>query len=291
MVVAGRTVLDVLRLSTGYLGEHGSTTPRLDAELLCAHVLGIRRLDVYLQFDRPLRDAELDAARELVRRRGRGEPVAYLTGVRDFYGRAFAVTPAVLIPRPETETLVGVALQHVLARSDGMRNLRVVDLGTGSGCVAVSLAAEVAELRVVATDVSAAALEVAEDNARRHGVSERVGFALGSWGEALDGAADLVVSNPPYVTVDELAHADRDVRDYEPHVALLGGDDGLGAYRALIGSLRGKLAGGARVLLEVDPRRAELVRTLIANEFAGSETTLVRDLAGRNRVVDAKLNT
>jgi len=107
VAVAGRTVLDVLRLSTVYLGEHGSGTPRLDAELLCAHALGLQRMDVYLQFDRPLRDGELDVIRELVRRRGRGEPVAYLSGVREFYGRSFAVDPAVLIPRPETETLIG----------------------------------------------------------------------------------------------------------------------------------------------------------------------------------------
>ena len=291
MAVAGRTVLDVLRLSTTYLGEHGSGTPRLDAELLFAHALGLQRMDVYLQFERPLRDAELDAIRELVRRRGRAEPVAYLTGVREFYGRSFAVDPAVLVPRPETETLVETALRHLRAGSDGAREARVADLGTGSGCIAVSLAAELPGVQIVATDISAAALSVAQGNAARHGVSERVSFVQGSWGETLEGAFDMVVSNPPYVTTDELAHADRDVRDFEPHVALLGGDDGLDAYRALLASLRGRLHPGGRVVLEVDPRRAEAVRSLIAGEFAGAETDVARDLAGRDRVVDAKLAT
>ena len=289
MAVAGRTVLDVLRLSTVYLGEHGSGTPRLDAELLCAHALGLQRMDVYLQFDRPLRDGELDVIRELVRRRGRGEPVAYLSGVREFYGRSFAVDPAVLIPRPETETLVEVVLRHLRAGPDGGRGARVADLGTGSGCIAVSLAAEMPGLRVVATDVSAAALVVAQRNAERHGVSERISFVQGSWGEALEGALDMVVSNPPYVTTDELAHADRDVRDFEPHVALLAGDDGLDAYRALLESLRGTLRDGARIILEVDPRRTETVRSLITAEFAGADTIVARDLAGRDRVVDAQL--
>jgi len=290
VVVAGRTLLDILRLSTTYLGEHGSATPRLDAELLCAYALGLRRIDVYLQFDRQLRDDELNATRELVRRRARGEPVAYITGVREFYGRPFAVDPAVLIPRPDTETLVDVALRHLRARRDDARGARVADLGTGSGCIAVSLAAEIPALRVVATDVSAAALAVARRNAERHGVVERITFAQGSWGDALEGTFDMVVSNPPYVTVEEVADAAPDVRDFEPHVALLGGADGLDAYRALLGSLPGRLRDGTRLLFEVDPRCAEMVSALITGAFAGAETVVVQDLAGHDRVVDATLS-
>lgn len=287
MVVAGRTLLDVLRLSTTYLAEHGSATPRLDAELLCAHALGLRRIDVYLQFDRPLREDELDTTREFVRRRARGEPVAYLTGVREFYGRPFAVDPSVLIPRPETETLVDVALRHLRDAPDDPREARIADLGTGSGCIAVSLAAEMPGLRVVATDISAAALTVAQRNAERHGVEERITFVQGSWGDALEGAFDMVVSNPPYVTVEELADAAPDVRDFEPHVALLGGADGLDVYRALLGSLHGTLRDGARLLFEIDPRRAETVSSLITDAFAGAETVVVQDLAGHDRVVGA----
>jgi release factor glutamine methyltransferase len=289
VVVAGRSLIDVLRLSTAYLAEHGSASPRLDAELLCAHALRMRRLDVYLQFDRPLREEELAAVRELVRRRGRGEPVAYLTGEREFYGRPFAVTPAVLIPRPETETLVDAALQALRAGSDGRGSVRIADLGTGSGCIAVTLAAELPDITVVATDLSADALQVAQENARRHGVSDRVMFALGSWGDALDGAVDVIVSNPPYVTTDELNHAQRDVRDFEPHLALAAGPDGLDPYRAMLASLHGKLRPGGRLLLEIDPRRAVAVEELIAGVFAAIETALVRDLAGHDRVVVATL--
>lgn len=289
VVVAGRTLLDVLRLSTAYLAEHGSTTPRLDAELLCANALRLRRLDVYLQHERPLSEDELGAVREMVRRRGRGEPVAYLTGEREFYGRRFAVTPAVLIPRPETETLVEVALRSLRAARDGRRGVRIVDLGTGSGCIAITLAAELSDLTVVATDVSTDALEVARENAQRHGVSDRVAFAHGSWGGALDGAADVIVSNPPYVTVDELERAQRDVRDFEPHLALLAGADGLDPYRAMVASLRDLLRPAGRLLLEIDPRRATAVQELIGGAFPGSETALERDLAGRDRVVVATL--
>jgi len=153
-----RTVLDVVRLSTTYLSEHGSDSARLDSELLVAHALGIERLGVYLQYDRPLADHELDTIRTLLRRRGRGEPIAHLTGRREFYGRSFRVTPAVLIPRPETETLVERALK--VARELG-GELRIADLGTGSGCLACTLAAELPGATVIASDLSAAALAVA----------------------------------------------------------------------------------------------------------------------------------
>src|SRR5438132_5400655 len=162
---ASRTLLDVVRLSTTYLGEHGSSSPRLDAELIAAHALGVRRLDVYLQFDRVLAGGELEPLRELIRRRGAGEPVAYIIGEREFYSRTFSVSPEVLIPRPETETLVECALRR-MQQADSP-SLHVADLGTGSGCIAVTLAAERAGARLVATDVSAAALELAARNAHR----------------------------------------------------------------------------------------------------------------------------
>ena len=149
--VGARTVLDIVRLSTAYLNDHGSESARLDAELLVAHALGIARLDVYLQYDRPLDDPELGAIRELLRRRGRGEPVAHLTGRREFHGRSFRVSPDVLIPRPETETLVERALVAARERNGA---LRIADLGTGSGCLAISLACELPAATVIAVDVS-----------------------------------------------------------------------------------------------------------------------------------------
>ena len=288
MTVAGRTVMDVIRLSTSYLAQHGSASPRLDAELLIARVLHGRRIDLYLQHDRPLNPAELQDARTLMRRRAGGEPVAYITGVREFYGRPFAVTPAVLIPRPETETLVEHALAEVRRRDAAAQSVCVADLGTGSGCVAVTLAAEVAGLQVVATDISEAALEVARGNAEQLGVSDRVRLVRSDWAAALDAPIDVVVSNPPYVRSDELAAADTDVRDHEPRVALDGGVDGLDAYRALDASLRERLAPGATLLLEVDPRRAGDVAAIFGAPCPGTGIAVHRDLAGHERVLEAQ---
>jgi release factor glutamine methyltransferase len=271
-------------MSTTYLGEHGSTSARLDSELLCAQALGLRRLDIYLQFDRPLDEGELSAIRELIRRRGKGEPVAYITGTREFYGRAFTVNSDVLVPRPETETLVERALA-LMKEHDGA-GMRFADLGTGSGCIAITLAAEVPGVEIFATDVSGAALTVARANAERLGVE--VTFAEGSWADALDGRVDLIVSNPPYVTTAELDAVDRDVRDFEPRAALLGGDDGMDAYRALLASIREHVT-ASRILLEVDPRRAGVVASLFEGAFSGAGTAQVDDLTGRARVVEVEL--
>jgi release factor glutamine methyltransferase len=278
------TLIDVLRLSTTYLGDHGSTSARLDSELLCAQALGLRRIDLYLQFDRPLDEGELTSIRELVRRRGKGEPVAYITGTREFYGRPFGVTPDVLIPRPDTETLVGRAVAFLRDRPGA--ELRVADLGTGSGCIAITLAAEVPGMRVVATDVSAAALDVARANATSLGVE--VDLVECSWADRLEGTFDLVAGNPPYVTTEELAGVDRDVRDFEPKGALLGGDDGLDAYRALLASIRNHVT-AARLMLEVDPRHAGSVAALVAETFPGATTSPVPDLTARTRVLDIEM--
>ena len=278
------TLIDVLRLSTTYLGDHGSTSARLDSELLCAQALGLRRIDLYLQFDRPLDEGELTSIRELVRRRGKGEPVAYITGTREFYGRPFGVTPDVLVPRPDTETLVQRAVAFLRDRPGA--ELRVADLGTGSGCIAITLAAEVPGIRVVATDVSAAALDVARANATALNVDVEVVEC--SWADRLEGTFDLVASNPPYVTTEELAGVDRDVRDFEPKGALLGGDDGLDAYRALLASIRNHVR-AARLLLEVDPRHAGSVAALVAETFPGATTSPVPDLTSRTRVLDIEM--
>ncbi|MFI5286994.1 MAG: peptide chain release factor N(5)-glutamine methyltransferase [Candidatus Dormibacteria bacterium] len=283
VATAPPTLIDVLRLSTTYLGDHGSSSARLDSELLCAQALGLRRLDLYLQFDRPLDAEELTSIRELVRRRGKGEPVAYITGTREFYGRPFTVTPDVLVPRPDTETLVERATAFLRVRPGAQ--LRVADLGTGSGCIAITLAAEVPGMQVVATDVSPAALGVARANAAALGID--VSFMECSWADCLDGRFDLIVSNPPYVTTEELDAVDRDVRDFEPRGALLGGDDGLDAYRALLTSVRDHVT-TARLMLEVDPRHAQGVAALVGATFPGAITFEVPDLTGRTRVLDVE---
>ncbi len=281
VAAAPPTLIDVLRLSTTYLGEHGSASARLDSELLCAQALGLSRIDLYLQFDRPLDEQELTSIRELVRRRAKGEPVAYITGVRELYGRRFTVTRDVLVPRPETETLVERAVALLRGHADG--SPRIADLGTGSGCIAITLAAEVPGMEVVASDISGAALEVARANAQALDVA--VSFVECSWADLIGGRYDLVVSNPPYVTTAELEAVDRDVRDFEPHGALLGGDDGLDAYRDLIASVRDHLT-TERLMLEVDPRHAGEVAALVSAGFPGSTASEAPDLTGRCRILD-----
>ncbi|MGA3184321.1 MAG: peptide chain release factor N(5)-glutamine methyltransferase [Candidatus Dormibacteria bacterium] len=279
-----RTVLDVVRLSTTYLSEHGSDSARLDSELLMAHALEIERLGVYLQYDRPLADDELDTVRTLLRRRGRGEPIAHLTGRREFYGRSFRVSPAVLIPRPETETLVERALK--VAREQG-GELRIADLGTGSGCLACTLAAELPGATVIASDLSAAALTVAAENAEALGVAGRVLFVEGGWTEGLVADLDLVVSNPPYVTSAEIEELPRDVT-FEPRLALDGGPDGLDAYRDLLPAVALRAPRVSWVGLEVDSRRADAVAEISRRVWPEAAIVIVDDLTRRPRVVEIR---
>ena len=279
---AARTVLEVVRLSTAYLRDRGGDSARLDAELLVAHALGLRRLDVYLQYDRPLTGAELDTVRELLRRRGRGEPLAYLTGTREFFGRAFRVTPAVLVPRPETETLVERALG---AAGDRDLALRIADLGTGSGCVACTLAAELPRATVIGADLSRAALGVAAANAEALGVASRVLLVEGGWEAGLVEAVDMVVSNPPYVTSAEMKALPRDVT-FEPGMALHGGADGLDAYRVIFAAVAERSPAVRWVGVEVDSRRAIAVTELARAVWPTAAISVSRDLAGRPRVVE-----
>jgi release factor glutamine methyltransferase len=285
--MAERTLMEVVRLSTGYLETHGSSSPRLDAELLAATALQLRRLDLYLQFDRPLEETQLAAIRDLVRRRGDGEPVAHITGEREFYGRPFTVSPDVLIPRPETETLVDLALRWARSLHPDGDGVEIADLGTGSGCIAVSLAAELPGARVAATDLSDAALEVAAANVTRHNVADRVELLCGSWAGPLEGRRfDVVVANPPYIGSGELAGLPRDVREREPALALDGGPDGLDAYRALLPGLAAALKPDGWGALEIDIRADGEVAALARTAFGPDlQTDVHDDLSGRPRVL------
>jgi release factor glutamine methyltransferase len=279
--------MEVVRLSTGYLETHGSSSPRLDAELLAAMALSIRRLDLYLQFDRPLEEDQLTAIRKLVRRRGDGEPVAHITGEREFHGRSFVVSPDVLIPRPETETLVEVTLQRARSHSRDGDGLAIADIGTGSGCVAITLAAELPAATVTATDLSEAALSVASANLRRHQLTDRVELLEGSWCDPLLGRTfDIVVSNPPYIPTAELVNLARDVRAHEPALALDGGADGLDAYRSLLPSIAPVLRPDGWAAVEIDIRAAAAVEEVGRVALGGSTLVTVHDdLTGRPRVV------
>ena len=279
-----RTALDYLRRATAFLAAHGSTTPRLDAEVLLAAVLATDRVGVYLSFDRPLADSEITAYRELVRRRAGGEPAAYLTGRREFWSHELAITPDVLIPRPETELLVERALAAV---GDRMRPVRLLDLGTGSGAIAIALAAELPAAAVVAVDASPAATALARRNAAAAGVAARVALVVGDWGGCLRPGAhfDVVVSNPPYVTTGALAGLPAEVRR-EPRLALDGGADGLAAYRRLVPEAARLLVPGGRLLVEVGVDQAQAVTALL-DACGLVDGECYTDLAGIARVVGA----
>jgi release factor glutamine methyltransferase len=250
--------------------------PGRDARALVAHALGIDRgrltLHLHDQFP-PEAAARLD---RLVLARLRGQPVAQITGQRLFWGRAFRVTPDVLDPRPETETLVAAALEYPFSR--------LLDLGTGTGALAISLLAERPKATGVATDISPAALAVAEENARALGVEARLALVQGSWFGPVSGQFDLIVSNPPYIAAAEMPALSPEVRDWEPHLALTDGGDGLGAYRALAAGLAVHLAPGGRALFEIGWQQGQSAAALFA--AAGFDVVQVLcDMDGRDRVV------
>jgi release factor glutamine methyltransferase len=269
-----------------YLARHEIEQPRLCAEILLAHALVCKKIDLYTRFDDVPTEEQRSAFRELVRRAARQEPIAYLVGYREFFSLPFVVTPAVLIPRPETETLV----QEVLARlGDGPR--RVLDLGTGSGCIAVAIANQCSDATVVAGDISAEACEVARQNAERNGVADRVDVRAGDLFAVLradDGPFDLIVANPPYIGNDELDSLPANVRDYEPHTALVAGDDPLAVHKRIVAESPEWLAPGGSLLLEVAFNQAAAVRGLLAAQSAFDGIATARDGPGHERVLSAR---
>lgn len=288
------TIATLLASMQSYFTARKIPSARLDAEVLLTHVLGCDRIYLYTHFDEPLTDDARTALRELTRRRGSHEPIAYLTGSREFFSREFRVTADVLIPRPETEHVVESALTW--ARSRGAGPLRICDIGTGSGAIAVTLAAELPDAHVVAVDVSPAALAVAQDNASRLGVLARMEFvqadlfaAPGAGAQALAEPFDMVVSNPPYIAAGDMAGLPQTVRGFEPHLALTAGPQGMDVLTRLCAGLRGRLAAEAFVAIEVGEGQAAAVRSLLQQSFAG--TALVPDLAGIERVVAAWTDT
>ena len=279
------TVLELLQWTVRYFAARGVEGPRLDAECLLAHALGGDRLRLYVEFDRPVNERERAAFRELVRRRADERvPVAQLVGRKEFWSLPLAVSGDVLAPRPETETLVEVALGLLPERE---AEARVLDLGTGSGAVALAIARERPRARITATDVSPAALELARSNAEALGLEARVGFRLGDLFEPVAGERfDLVVSNPPYVAETAREHLPPELA-HEPPEALFAGPDGLDVLRALAGGVGGILAPGAAAAFETDPAQAGQVADWC--RAAGLlDVTLHRDLARRPRVVAAR---
>ncbi len=275
------TVLKVLQWTAGYLRDKGIENGRLDAELLLAEVLQFDRVGLYLNYDRPLQADELAAYRQLVGRRSRREPLQYILGRAEFWSLTFKVGPAVLIPRPDTEVLVEEALRRV--RADGT----ILDVGTGSGAVAVALASELPAARLVGIDVSDAALQVAAENARHIGVADQVDLQQIDLACLPTGPFDLIVANPPYIPEADLAGLMPEVRDHEPALALAGGDDGLDCYRLLAGQTATRLKPGGWLLVEVGIGQAAAVLEIFAAAEL-QEGFCQNDLNGIPRVVGGR---
>lgn len=279
---APRTAGEMLARAREFLARKSTGEPRLEAELLVAHALGLTRLQLFLRLDQPVLEAEVARARELLVRRGKHEPVAYITGSREFYGRSFAVASGVLVPRPETELLVDLA--RAKAKEMG-RPVSFLDIGTGSGCIAVTLAKELEGSRGVALDISARALEIARSNAATH--SATLDFVEADGPEALGalGPFDLVVSNPPYIPPSERASLAPDVRDHEPALALFTPPDDPDHWlRRLLGPGLALVAPGGSLLVELGhtqgPRALELALA------TGRPSKLHKDFAGVERVLE-----
>jgi release factor glutamine methyltransferase len=272
------TVIEVLKAASGHLQKHSSDSARLDAEVLLAQALGVRRLDLYLQFDRLLSDDELTRYRGLIRRRAHGDPVAYLVGHKEFMALDFDVTPAVLVPNPDTELLVQRAV--AIARQ-ASRPLRVADVGTGSGCIAIAVAHYAPEVEVWASDVSTDALDVASRNVRRHGLESRVHLACGDLFDPLPGRFDLVCANLPYVAPGSALP--REVTA-QPATALYAADDGAALVVRLVKAAPAHLGSAGRLLAEVDPAIVTAVTDVAAGSF--SNHVVHRDLGGHERVLE-----
>ena len=272
-------MLEVLKLASEHLGKHGSESARLDAEVMLAGALGMRRLDLYLQFDRPLSETELSVYRAQVARRAHGEPVAYVVGHKEFMTLDFEVTPAVLVPNPDTEMLV----QLGVARSrEAGRPLRVADVGTGSGCIAIAIAHYAPEVEVWASDVSAEALAVAARNVAKHSLEQRVHLSCGDLMEPLPGKFDLICANLPYLAAGSTLPSEVLA---QPRVALYAEGGGADLVARLLEAAPARLNPHGRVLVELDP--AILPQLLEVADRNFGERRIHSDLGGHERVVEA----
>jgi release factor glutamine methyltransferase len=271
------------------LRDRGIDTPDLDARILVGHALGLDHAALVRTGGRPLDAAEIARIEALATRRLAREPVARITGVKEFWGLEFAVTPAVLVPRPETETVVEQALAAIDRDGARSRALRIADLGVGSGAILIALLTELPNARAIGTDRDPAALAVARENARRLGVTARAKFVACDFGAALAPGWDLMVTNPPYVRSGEIATLEPDVRDFDPRGALDGGPDGLAAYRAIAIDARRIVAPNAHLIAEIGKGQDQAVAALFAAAGFGG-IRIAPDLAGIPRAVVAIRN-
>jgi len=285
-VMAGASLDEARRRLAGALAGAGIATPALDARLLLMAACGLSHADLILAAGDALTGVQAERLETMVTRRLRGEPVSRILGAREFWGLDFVLSPATLDPRPDTETLVQSVLDAVRGREG--EPLRIIDLGTGTGCILIALLSELPSAYGVGVDISHAALATARSNARRNGVGARARFVQADWLAGIDGRFDIVVSNPPYVARDEIPYLDVEVRAHDPVAALDGGFDGLLAYRAIVTDLGRVLASGGVAAFELGTGQARSVAELVAASGVTTDTVVVHDLAGIARVVVAR---
>ena len=283
----GMTVAQVRRALTQQFRDAGIESPELDARVLIGHALGLDHAGLISAAAQPISAADVERVESFVRRRLAGEPVARIIGTRECWGLPFIVTPDVLVPRPETETVVETAL--ALISPDRTTSPRILDIATGSGAILLTLLSALPNARGAGTDIDRQALRVARRNAAQLGLADRANFIASNFGSALSGRFDVVVSNPPYIATSEIARLDRDVRDHDPRLALDGGPDGLSAYRSITADAVRLLAPGGYLVLEIGRGQENDVARLLTN----AELVLVgeprRDLAGIARVLAAQV--
>ncbi len=282
------TCLELVRWTTDYFSNHRIESPRIEAEILLAHALEIRRIDLYLNHDKPLGADELARFKSLIKRRLNKEPVAYITGNREFWSLPFSVNPSVLIPRPETECLVE-ALSPFLSEGDGPPR-RLLEMGTGSGAIVISLCHDHPRHLYIAMDQSAAALATARENARRNGLSDRIQWFCGNWETALAAHArfDFIVSNPPYVRSGDIEGLAPEIRLFEPKMALDGSADGLFAIRRIIETAHLYLKSGGVLALEMGFDQREAVSKIVSAAGQYDPPRFIKDYAGLDRLLLAK---
>ena len=273
------TIVEIIKKSEQFLRDHGVTSPRLDTELLIGDVLQLDRIALYMKFDLPLSQAELSKIRTFIKRRSQREPVAYILGKKEFYATSFFVQPGVLCPRPDTETLIEHALSHIPENEDFF----IADVGSGTGCIGLTLALERPKLKVYATDVSPAALQCTKKNVAALSLSNRVAVLKGLYLDPIppERPSNMIVSNPPYIPsadIDELAP---EVRAHEPRLALDGGPDGLACYRALAVQASSRMV--PLVALEIGFDQAKSVSALFTQK--GYRVTCFQDISGNDRVL------
>ena len=279
------TILKLLRWTTDYFKKNRVAEPRASAEVLLAHLLSEDRLFLYLNYDRPMGAEELATFRTLVKRRLGGEPTQYITGIQEFWSLPFRVSPDVLIPRPETEVLLETVLEF-LGSPDS--EARVLDLGTGSGAIAVALAREVVAIKIVATDSSRAAIKLAQENARLNQTEREIHFVCADMFSAFSISSPkftVVATNPPYISHAEFSKLSPEIRDYEPRYALDGGPDGLSAIRRIIKEAPSVLYHRGALIMEMGADQGESVSALVKYSQLYESHRIIRDYSGLDRVL------